>query len=54
MGAKGWGLRAAAAIPEDALILEYAGEVVGLDEAERRAKEYARRGVRHTYIMNLQ
>jgi hypothetical protein len=53
MGDKGWGLLAAAAIPEDALILEYAGDVVSMAEAGRRAKRYASRGVRHTYIMEL-
>lgn len=54
MGSKGWGLLAATNIAEDSLILEYAGEVVGVVEAQRRALEYARRGVRHTYIMILQ
>lgn len=53
MGDKGWGLLAAAAIPEDALVMEYAGDVVSMAEAGRRAKRYASRGVRHTYIMEL-
>lgn len=53
MGDKGWGLQAAAAIPEDALVMEYAGDVVSMAEAGRRAKRYASHGIRHTYIMEL-
>lgn len=53
MGAKGWGLVAAGEIPAEALVCEYVGEVVGVAEAERRAGNYAKDGLLHTFIMNL-
>ncbi|CAD7695047.1 unnamed protein product [Ostreobium quekettii] len=52
-GPKGWGVVADEDIKAGALITEYVGEVVKLEEADRRSRKYEARGDRHTYIMNL-
>ena len=31
----------------------FAGEIVDVEEAERRAQEYERQGLQHTYVMDL-
>eukprot|EP00871_Galdieria_phlegrea_P002926 jgi/Galph1/3634/GphlegSOOS_G2306.1 len=50
-GDRGWGLKAAQFIPKGTFIMEYQGEVVDLDEYERRKRRY--RGEQHFYFMSL-
>lgn len=50
---KGWGLRAACALPPHTLVAEYVGEVVGPQEKARRMEHYKRQGLKHTYMMTL-
>ncbi|KZS91201.1 SET domain-containing protein [Sistotremastrum niveocremeum HHB9708] len=51
---KGFGLRAAAPIPQDSLVYEYLGEVVTEAKLLRRMEKYARSGLKHIYLMQLQ
>ncbi|PWN35572.1 SET domain-containing protein, partial [Meira miltonrushii] len=51
---KGFGLRAAQAVPTDRLIYEYIGEVVEQSEFMRRMQQYKDEGIRHYYFMMLQ
>jgi hypothetical protein len=51
LGAKGWGLLAAAPLAPGALVAEYVGEVVAAGEAEARAQRYLAAGAPHTYLM---
>lgn len=53
MGLKGWGLLADSAIPAEALVAQYTGEVLDHQEAVRRATAYDAARLRHTYIMSL-
>lgn len=51
---KGFGLRAAQAVPTDRLIYEYIGEVVEQSEFMKRMQQYKDEGIRHYYFMMLQ
>ncbi len=47
---KGKGLFAAARIPRDKIVLEYVGELISLEEAERRETDYEKEGKDHCYM----
>jgi len=48
-GNKGWGVRALEAVPRGTFVCEYAGEVIGLEEARRR--QLAQRVGENNYII---
>ncbi|XP_068450874.1 histone-lysine N-methyltransferase SETMAR [Clinocottus analis] len=48
-GNKGWGVRALEAVPHGTFVCEYAGEVIGLEEARRR--QLAQRAEENNYII---
>ncbi|CAG8545710.1 1569_t:CDS:2 [Paraglomus brasilianum] len=51
---KGYGVRAKQVIPRDGFILEYVGEVMSDDMAEKRKTAYRQEGRTHFYFMDLQ
>ncbi|KAK9841637.1 hypothetical protein WJX74_009147 [Apatococcus lobatus] len=53
VGDRGWGLFAAGDIKAGSFVIEYTGEVILFEEAERRAHVYEAVGLQHTYIMSL-
>jgi len=48
---KGWGLRALEPIPKGSFVIEYVGEIITNDEAEKRGLEYDTNG--YTYLFDL-
>uniref|UniRef100_H2YGL8 SET domain-containing protein n=1 Tax=Ciona savignyi TaxID=51511 RepID=H2YGL8_CIOSA len=48
---KGWGVRALEIIPKGSFVMEYVGEVIKNEEAERRGKRYDSEGM--TYLFDL-
>jgi len=48
---KGWGLKTQQDIPKGTFVVEYVGEVIAFQEAERRGKEYDAQGL--TYLFDL-
>ncbi|CAK8689282.1 histone-lysine N-methyltransferase SUV39H2-like [Clavelina lepadiformis] len=48
---KGWGVKALQPIPKGAFVMEYVGEIITNEEAERRGKEYDSCGI--TYLFDL-
>ncbi|XP_039023216.1 LOW QUALITY PROTEIN: histone-lysine N-methyltransferase ASHH2-like [Hibiscus syriacus] len=52
-GKKGFGLRMLENISAGHFLIEYVGEVLGMQAYEARQKEYALRGQRHFYFMTL-
>ncbi|CAG8547966.1 7068_t:CDS:2 [Paraglomus occultum] len=51
---KGYGVRAKQVIPRDGFILEYVGEVMSDEMAEKRKTAYRQEGRTHFYFMDLQ
>uniref|UniRef100_F6YDS2 Histone-lysine N-methyltransferase n=1 Tax=Ciona intestinalis TaxID=7719 RepID=F6YDS2_CIOIN len=48
---KGWGVKTLQFIPKGTFVMEYVGEVITNDEAERRGKQYDNNGI--TYLFDL-
>ena len=47
----GWGVKALEKIPKGAFVMEYVGEIITVEEADRRGKEYDAEG--RTYLFDL-
>jgi len=50
-GERGWGLKTMEFLPKGTFIIEYQGEVIEMEEYERRKKRYT--GEKHFYFMSL-
>lgn len=48
---KGYGVFASTHIPKNTFIMEFVGEVVTMTEFKKRSKEYAKKKLRHCYVM---
>lgn len=48
---KGYGVFASTLIPKNTFIMEFVGEVVTMTEFKKRSKEYAKKKLRHCYVM---
>ncbi|CAI9778203.1 unnamed protein product [Fraxinus pennsylvanica] len=49
----GWGLLADEIIKAGQFIIEYCGEIISLEEAKRRSKNYEAQGIKDAYIISL-
>ncbi|CAG2117592.1 unnamed protein product, partial [Medioppia subpectinata] len=48
---KGWGVRALEPIPKGSFVMEYIGEIITIEEADRRGRQYDAEGI--TYLFDL-